>query len=474
VSGVGLRIELLGHASMLVRTEDAVVLVDPLLFGVHQEGTYDIYPRRQLDIAKLPPIDALVITHAHLDHFDPPSLATIPRSVPVIVPRDEILIGALQALGFEKIEPVAPFATMGVGSLTLMSTPPAPGAVEMGVVLQHGGVTAWNLVDTVPPVEKTAEVLRRVGRVDVAIAPWQPLQDLSFFRGEPAVFPHAVYRQLLANVAQIRPGFLVAGACGFCAVDEYAFVNSLIFPVTRARAMHDVQRLCPELRGRVAAADPGCVIEIGNGGDVRVEPSALAYCRAEPYAWEKLAFRPFEMGFPVRELRGAPFSAEACGAAVAAFFEEALAEHVQERRPAFEWHRRYEVRHQFEVVFHGGKTRHWLLDLSSDPPRVTEERSPLALGHTVIAASTLLQLVAGTVSLEHASLSGQLRLYDCHYKVTDAGLLDAPPVFLANVLHEVFGGGESMERMLSSQLSHVIEAVQGGPAADNQATRDAS
>jgi len=467
---VSLRIEFLGHASMLVRTEDATVLIDPLLFGVHQEGTYDIFPSRKLDIHELPPIDVIVVTHAHLDHFDPSSLAMLPRKVPVVVPRDSVLLGSLQGLGFEAIKPVAPFATMTLGSLTLTATPPADGAVEIGIAMQHGDVTAWNLVDTLPSVDAVAEVLDRIGRVDVAIAPWQPLQDITFFRGEPPVFPLAFYRRILANIVQMRPGYFVAGSCGFCAVDEYAYANNLIFPVTRARALDDVQRVCPELRGRVAAADPGNVIELHGRGDVRFEAAALPYCRAEPYDWEKLAFRPFEMGLPVRELRGAPFSVDGCGEAVAAFFTEALLAVVRDKAPSFEWHRRYGVRHQFEVVFHDGVTRYWLLDLAGEEPRVTEERSPLALGFSVITASMLLQLVAGTASLEHALMSGQLRLYDHHYAVTEAGILDSPPISFANVLENVFGFGESMERVISAQLSHIVEASQRAAEGNAQAS----
>lgn len=81
----------LGHATLLIRLFDRFVLVDPVLFrkiglGV---GPFVVGPTRLVEPAltarELPPIDLLLLTHAHLDHTDRRSLRQLERAVPVVV-----------------------------------------------------------------------------------------------------------------------------------------------------------------------------------------------------------------------------------------------------------------------------------------------------------------------------------------------------------------------------------------------------
>lgn len=79
------RVTFLGHQGWLLSTATTNVLVDPLLterFG-HGGLLGLVYPPRRIDLARFPPIDAVVLTHEHDDHFDIPSLNRIARSIPV-------------------------------------------------------------------------------------------------------------------------------------------------------------------------------------------------------------------------------------------------------------------------------------------------------------------------------------------------------------------------------------------------------
>jgi L-ascorbate metabolism protein UlaG (beta-lactamase superfamily) len=74
----------LGHATVLINFYGVRVLTDPTLFlriGVDAWLT-SIGPLRltacALDVAELPEIDLVLVSHAHFDHLDRPSLAAIP------------------------------------------------------------------------------------------------------------------------------------------------------------------------------------------------------------------------------------------------------------------------------------------------------------------------------------------------------------------------------------------------------------
>lgn len=101
----------MGHQGWLVSTERTSVLIDPLLtagFG-HGGLVGDAYPPRLVDDSAFPPIDAVVLTHEHDDHFDLPSLSRVDRRVPIYLSARSSLAAerVLGELGFavSRIEP---------------------------------------------------------------------------------------------------------------------------------------------------------------------------------------------------------------------------------------------------------------------------------------------------------------------------------------------------------------------------------
>lgn len=83
----------IGHATVLLRIGGATVLTDPVLstrIGLGA-GVLTLGPRRRfppaLTIAQLPKLDLLLVSHAHFDHLDRPSLLRLPHATPVITAR---------------------------------------------------------------------------------------------------------------------------------------------------------------------------------------------------------------------------------------------------------------------------------------------------------------------------------------------------------------------------------------------------
>ncbi|HEX2735450.1 MAG TPA: MBL fold metallo-hydrolase [Polyangiaceae bacterium] len=451
-----MRLEALGHASFVVRAANATLCFDPLLFDPHHEGLYEVYPPRSIDLGELPKLDALIISHGHADHMDPDSLAFFPRELPVITVDDPLVIGCLEGLGFENVIVAQNLVPIEIGEAKLVPTPAAPGAREHGFIVQDEQRTLWHLVDTIPDPGSIAAVLEQYPAIDVLIAPWQPLQDAALSAGEPLVFPFEMYGRLLANIAQIAPKILVPGACGFRAVGAPAFTNHLIFPVTRARFLEDIARVVPKLREATLVLEPGDSFTF-QSGLTSVESGILPYCRSDrqAYDWQELAFRPFELGFPTRETRGAAFSRAECFDAVALFMQQTLLETIQEQRQYFAWHHKWQVVRQYEVVFAQNEREYWTLDFRSNPPSVTHGPSALALAHTVLPASLLIGLVAGTISWDYAILSAELRRHDHSYLASENGLQRPTPGLVFEPLTILFGTREAAEFALAEQLERV-------------------
>lgn len=101
-------ITFIGHSSFLIQMAGRSLLLDPVF------ATRLILLRRQrrpgVRVTDLPPIDAVLLTHAHMDHLDRPSLRAVIRAMrrrglpaPVaIVP--EAVQDLVRGLGFARIE----------------------------------------------------------------------------------------------------------------------------------------------------------------------------------------------------------------------------------------------------------------------------------------------------------------------------------------------------------------------------------
>jgi L-ascorbate metabolism protein UlaG (beta-lactamase superfamily) len=82
-AGTGLRVTWLGHSTTLIEIDGFRVLTDPVwserISPVSFAGPKRFHPT-PVAIAELPPLDAIVVSHDHFDHFDAPSLRMLARS----------------------------------------------------------------------------------------------------------------------------------------------------------------------------------------------------------------------------------------------------------------------------------------------------------------------------------------------------------------------------------------------------------
>ena len=207
-----MRVTLLGHAAVLVELAGATCLMDPVFFDPFEEGAVVSCPRRRTHPERLPPIDLLVVSHRHPDHFDIPSLARVPRDCEAICPADPLIVYALRRLGFERIHPVHPMGEIRGADFELFPTASqVTGVREFGMVFHDASGTCWNQVDSILSPATIAAVLGRYGRVALLFAMYAS-QNFDFFDSLSARFPHETHRANLETVLPIGPGLAVPGS----------------------------------------------------------------------------------------------------------------------------------------------------------------------------------------------------------------------------------------------------------------------
>jgi L-ascorbate metabolism protein UlaG (beta-lactamase superfamily) len=145
-------------------------LTDPWLTDPIFEGHAERDPPLGFSVADLPEIDVIAITHAHLDHFNAPSLAALAdKAIPVVHPpiRFTELDRNLSLLGYSRLIERAPFEAFEIGGVQIVPTPALGVLDECAYLVVGRAGTFWNGADAPQVAEVSAEIAARYGPVDV-------------------------------------------------------------------------------------------------------------------------------------------------------------------------------------------------------------------------------------------------------------------------------------------------------------------
>jgi len=173
----------IGHSSFLVQTGGQSILIDPVF------ATRLILMRRQrragILVRDLPDIDAVLLTHAHMDHLNRPSLRAVTREMrrrglpaPIaIVPR--AVTDLVRTLGFSAVHELDWWQSLAYNGLSITATPAKHWGARMfkdthrgfgGYVIQAtGGPAIYHSGDTA-----YFDGFREIGlrlRPDIALLP---------------------------------------------------------------------------------------------------------------------------------------------------------------------------------------------------------------------------------------------------------------------------------------------------------------
>ena len=96
----------IGNATTLVKWGGITILTDPAFLhkGQHIPLGGGLYARREAEpacqVADLPPLDLMVLSHFHPDHFDDVAASELPKHLPIITTADAV--GKLRGIGFDQ------------------------------------------------------------------------------------------------------------------------------------------------------------------------------------------------------------------------------------------------------------------------------------------------------------------------------------------------------------------------------------
>ena len=169
-----------GHATVLLRFGRRFVLTDPNL-----SGRILVVPRvtpPSLTPAELPPIDVVVVSHLHIDHFDTWTLRRISHRAELLYPAGgESYMRSVE----QHARALKPWESVQVAGLRITAVPVRHAGgrylidalwnhTSSGYVLEGGGRTVFFAGDTGYDPKAFKEIGRRFPSIDLALIPIAP------------------------------------------------------------------------------------------------------------------------------------------------------------------------------------------------------------------------------------------------------------------------------------------------------------
>jgi L-ascorbate metabolism protein UlaG (beta-lactamase superfamily) len=423
-----MEITVLGHASVLVETGGERILVDPVLRTTPLgSGAFGHCPPRTLHLEHMPRPTVLAITHAHVDHLDPESLALIGRETRVVAPDDPHTLSELRALGFQDVAALGVWDSFSAGGARIHATPTDSGVEEVGYVFEGPGARFWHMSDAEAVPEVGDRIVSTMGPCDVVAAKYQPTTRVmaGHFRGLGSTFDKQQVIDWLEAACATRPKLVFPYASGLAFFGRHAWLNHWVFPYHPEEIAEMLtERLGPRGMGR--AVSPGDVISVTPTGPVVREQGSRFVERAAGGAncdWE-----PLELD----RLPGldSPAERRQLEEQLEALLFGPWAEWIAAQLPAPGVGAAFlELGVVWQLVVHagGGERLSYGIDFTKRPLELVQGTLPRANCAVHVSGASLLGVLRGTAGSELLYACGDSVMYERLLGVRD-GRFWAPPL----------------------------------------------
>jgi L-ascorbate metabolism protein UlaG (beta-lactamase superfamily) len=199
-------VRFLGHSTLLLELDGTHVITDPILRS-HIPGLIHRHPLRDHSIVDV--VQGVLISHAHHDHLDLPSLRRLPPDAQVLAPVGST--GLLRRIHLD-VREMRPFESYQLGNVGIVATPakhfgyrpPYGPFASIGFVLE-GSLRIYFAGDT-----DVFPEMRDLGSIDLALLPvsgWGPVRTPGHMGPRQAV--HALHLIQASAAIPIHWGSLV-------------------------------------------------------------------------------------------------------------------------------------------------------------------------------------------------------------------------------------------------------------------------
>jgi len=251
-----MRVTFLGHQGWLIENDKGRgFLLDPILEAIgNGVDRMPIWPRRRLDFNKMPPIEAVIISHEHADHFSLETLAALPRcKVYISELSSSPMHDAIQEMGFEVVRYAAlnPFTINGI---RLTALPGLYNTLEpdvYGLLMQDdSGASFLTTIDTVAHPDISGWLQHHCPRrtldnmTNNFIEPRQPLVNDPRSHEKSRTI---VMGATMEYVDNMKPSRVVISGQGWCFGEERDQYNHSVFSVDNVWLEDAAKSLIPKV-----------------------------------------------------------------------------------------------------------------------------------------------------------------------------------------------------------------------------------
>ena len=317
-----MEITFLGHQGWRFAHAGRSFLLDPIRekIGNGRVGL-PVWPARRLDFHALGPIDAVIVSHEHNDHFSLDTLAALPKPCPVYISdlSSLAMATAIAELGFPVVRfgALRPFTLCG---LDLTALPGLYNALEPDtyglLVRAPDGASFLTGIDTVAHPDVLGWLARHCPVRTLDNLTNNFVEPRARLVAEPLAFQRsraAVAGTMLEFVQKFLPRRAVVSGQGWCFKGAKAKLNHSFFSVDNAWLTATARELAPQvvwiegapgmrftLAGDTLVVDEARNFELGPRLSREFDPAAAR--SAEPFPpWSEVATLPAERLRAVRD-----------------------------------------------------------------------------------------------------------------------------------------------------------------------------